>query len=142
MAKKEIKNSHTEVKNGMAVQMEQTISLNDSVLPTAAELESYNAVNPELVPMIVDYTRKEQAHRHELDMMRMKAIRRSDGRDERINIWGMVFAFLSLLAMIALCAYALYLDKPWFSVIVGGTVIVSIISLFVNAGRQKGQSQQ
>jgi len=43
----------------------------------------------------------------------------------------MFFAFFCLIALSTVVAYALYLDKPWLAGILGGTTIVSVISLFV-----------
>lgn len=136
MAKREIKNRHTEMNGDMAVQLEQTVTYNDSMLPTPAEMEAYKNVDPSLLKLIVDSTRLEQRHRHDMDSQKLKILRRSESRIERINFWGMFFAFLALVLMIAVCAYALYLDKPWFAGVMGGTVIVSVISLFVNAGNK------
>ncbi len=49
----------------------------------------------------------------------------------------MFFAFLALITLVGLSALALYLDKPWFAGIFGFTAVVSIVSIFVNAGKNK-----
>ena len=53
-----------------------------------------------------------------------------------MNWWGMFFAFLALLTLVALATYALYLDEPWFAGMVGCTSVVGIIITFVNAGKR------
>ena len=53
-----------------------------------------------------------------------------------MNWWGMFFAFLALMTFVALAAYALYLDKPWFAGIFGFAAVAGIISTFVNAGKR------
>lgn len=136
MAKQEIKRKEAEVatKQGIGKQVEQVLTVDDSILPSPKELEEYQKVNPEIVEMILKHTSLEQNHRHKMDEMKIKAIGKANGRSERINIWGMFFAFLALVLMIGLCGYALYLDKPWFAGIFGGATIISIISLFVHNG--------
>ena len=137
MAKKEISSKVTRLDGEAALQAEQTLTVNDCVLPTPAEMAAYREIDPNLITFLQEYTSREQQHRHETDKMKLKMVQRSEGKSERTNFWGMFFAFLALLAIIAVCAYALYLDKPWFAGIVGGTVIVSVISLFVNGGKDK-----
>ena len=80
----------------------------------------------------MEQTKKEQEHRHRLDNQKMKILAKSEGRTFRINWWGMFFAFLALIALLALSAFALYLDSPWIAGILGGTTILTIVSLFVN----------
>ena len=49
-----------------------------------------------------------------------------------MNWWGMFFAFLSLVALVGLSALA---DHEWFAGIFGFSAVVSIITVFVNAGK-------
>ena len=56
-----------------------------------------------------------------------------------MNWWGMFFAFLALVTLVGLTSFALYLDKPWFAGVFGFATAVSIISLFVGAGRKERQ---
>lgn len=66
-----------------------------------------------------------------MDKMKMKVLRKSESRTERINWWGMFFAFLSIVVCMGVAAWALYLDRPWFAGIFGGIGIISIVSIFV-----------
>lgn len=54
----------------------------------------------------------------------------------------MFFAFFCLIALSTVVAYALYLDKPWLAGILGGTTIVSVISLFVRKDQPEGQHRK
>lgn len=139
MAKQEIKRKEAEVAtyNGIGKQVEQTLTVDDNILPSPKELEEYQKVNPEIVEMILKHTSLEQSHRHRMDELKIIAINKANGKAERINKWGMSFAFLALSLMIILCGFALYLDKPWFAGVFGGVTIISIISLFVNSGNVK-----
>ena len=133
MGKQEIKQKETQVstEQGIGKQLEQTYTVDDNCLPSPQELEAYQRIDPNIVRYLIDASVKEQNHRHKMDEKKLKIVAKADGRIGRMNWWGMFFAFLCLIALLAVVAYALYLDKQWLAGILGGTTIVSVISLFV-----------
>jgi len=100
-------------------------------------LEAYAKVNPEIVKFLLETSQKEQKHRHQMDEERLRLIANADKRSTRINILGMVFAFSSLLVMMAVAAFMLYLDHPWFASFFGGASLITVISIFVNNGNRE-----
>lgn len=66
----------------------------------------------------------------------MKVVKYTERKNGRMNWWGMFFAFMALILMVGLSAFALYLDKPWFAGIFGFSAVLGIISTFVNAGNK------
>ena len=48
---------------------------------------------------------------------------------------------LSLVALVSLAAYALYLNHNWFAGIFGFGAVISIVTLFVNAGKNNDLNQ-
>ncbi len=133
MAKQELKQKETQVatQDGVGKQFERTLTVDDTCLPSAEELISYQKVDPQIVSFLMDVSKKEQGHRHKMEEEKIKIVKRSDARIGRMNWWGMCFAFLSILVLVVLCGYALYLDKPWFAGIMGAGTFVSIVSIFV-----------
>ena len=133
MGKQEIKQKETQVstEQGIGKQLEQTYTVDDNCLPSPQELAAYKQIDPRIVEYLIDASIKEQNHRHKMDEKKLKIVAKADGRIGRMNWWGMFFAFLCLIALLAVVAYALYLDKQWLAGILGGTTIVSVISLFV-----------
>ena len=144
MSKHSISTRETQVDIGNTVgkQVEQTVSVDDLSLPTAQELEAYQKINPNIVEFLLETSRKEQEHRHKTEDKKMEIIRYSEHKNGRMNWWGMFFAFLSLVVLMGLCAFALYLDRPWFAGAFGVTAIVSIISVFVGAGKDIPNKKQ
>lgn len=49
----------------------------------------------------------------------------------------MCFALMALVVMMALAAYALYLDAKWLAGIFGLTSVASIVSIFVQGSKKK-----
>ena len=72
-----------------------------------------------------------------MEKEKLALIKESEQKDAKINIRGMRFAFLSLTIFMGITAFALYLDKPWFSGIFGGITILSIMSIFVEVGKNR-----
>lgn len=137
MGKQELRQRETNVatSEGVGKQLEQTITVDDSALPSPQELEAYKQIDPRIVDLLIDNTRKEQQHRHETDLIKLKILRRSESRNERRNFWGMTFAFLSVALFVGLAGLALYLDHPWFASISAFASLVTIVSIFVDTGK-------
>ena len=135
MGKQQLSQKETQVSIGK--QLEQTLIVDDNSLPTPEELAAYKAVEPKIVDFLIETSKKEQEHRHKIDNDKIVIIKKSERRITTINITGMFFAFLSIIVLVGLSAYALYLDKPWFAGIVGVGTIASVASVFVH--RDKGK---
>lgn len=139
MGKQEIKQKETQVSTneGVGKQLEQTYTVDDNCLPSPAELQAYKDIDPRIVDYLIEASVKEQAHRHAMDEHKLRIIKASDGRVGRMNWWGMFFAFLCILVFSIVTGYALYLDKPWFAGIMGGAVLISIVSIFVRGNSEE-----
>lgn len=140
MSKKELKQKETNVARGngdIGKELEQTFTVDDSFLPSPAELTQYKEIDPQIVDLLCRMSEREQKSRHELDKAKVKAICKSESRQYRINIWGMLFAFLALLVMMGVTALALYLDKSWIATLFGVISVTTIIGLFIAPKQNK-----
>lgn len=144
MSKHELRQRETQVStgNGVGKQLEQTYTVDDNCLPSPQELSAYKNIDPKIVDYLIDSSVKEQAHRHKMDENKLNIIRKSDKRDGRMNWWGMFFAFLAILVLTGLSAFALYLDKPWFAGFMGIGAFVSVASIFVNNSDPKDKKKK
>lgn len=133
MARQQIRQKETQVatNEGVGKQLESTLTVEDNILPSPQELQAYKDVDPKIVDMLIATSVKEQEHRHFIDKEKIRLINRSDTRTGRMNWWGMFFAFLSIVVLIGLAAFALYLDRPWFAGIVGLTSIGTVAAIFI-----------
>lgn len=143
MAKQQINRTETQVANGttLGTQVAQTVTVEDNILPSPQELVRYQEIDPRIVDYFLEAAKKEQEHRHTVDKAKVEVVHKNDKRQARMNWWGMLFAFLSLLSMLVLSGVALYLDHPWISSIFGGTAIIGVISVFVNAGKSDNRKE-
>ncbi len=134
MAKQSYSIKDTNITNGDAVgkQIEQTVSVDDNILPTPQELAAYQKIDPKIVAFLIESSRREQIHRHKQDERKLKVLSYNEHKTGRMNWWGMFFAFLAIVVIIALAAYALYLNRSWFAGIFGFAAVASIASIFIN----------
>ncbi len=139
MSKKQISNRqiNVSIQDGVGQQFEQTVTVDDNTLPSPKELAEYKVVDPHIVAYLIDAAIAEQTHRHMVDEEKVEIVKNAETRSFRMNWWGMFFAFLALLSLVGLSAFALYLDRPWFAGLLTFAAVISIVSLFVNAGIKK-----
>ncbi len=139
MSKKQISNKETKVAThgGIGQQYEQTVTVDDNTLPFPKELAEYKRVDPQIVEFLLKAASAEQTHRHKVEEDKVEIVKSAERRTTKMNWWGMFFAFLALLSLIGLSAFALYLNRPWFAGILTFATVISIVSLFVNAGKIK-----
>lgn len=143
MPKHSISSRETQVGLGNAVakQVEQTVSVDDLSLPSAQELKAYQEIDPNIVTFLIETSQKEQAHRQKMDEKKIKLLSYVEHKNGRMSWWGLFFAFLSLVALVSLAAYALYLNHNWFAVFFGFGAVISIVTVFVNAGKNNDLNQ-
>ena len=134
MAKQSYSIKGTNISNGDSVgnHIEQTVSVDDNILPAPQELAEYKSIDPKIVDFLIKSSEREQLHRHNQDEKKLKILSYNEHKVGRMNWWGMFFAFLAIVATMGLAAYALYLDRAWFTGIFGLAGIASIASVFIN----------
>ncbi len=143
MVKRQINQTEIEVttKEGVDKRVEHTLIVDDSVMPSPDELRVYKEIDPRFIDHFLEMTKAEQTHRHRIAEQKLSIIDRTESSEERMNLWGMSFAFMSLVLFIGITAYALYLDSPWFAGFFAVSSVVTIISIFVKAGSKNRDSQ-
>jgi uncharacterized membrane protein len=117
MAKQEIKSKQTNIvdKTGaQGHQVEQTLTVDDNCLPQASELIQYKDIDVNIIPFIIETTKKEQQFRHDFEKRRLKVFHKGNRREYLINWWGMFFACLVMLSGLGLAAFLIYNDKNHF----------------------------
>ena len=134
MAKQQIQQKETVVagQGGVGQQLERTYTVDDNSLPSPQELAAYKEIDPPLVTFLMEASVKEQDNRHNMDKVKFDVVRRTEPRKGRMNWQAMPFAFLSIVVIVALAAYALYLNRPWFAGILGAGTLVTVASIFIN----------
>lgn len=116
---------------GTGQQLEQTLTVEDSVLPSPQEIEKYKNLDPRFVDLFIELTKNEQLSRHNKEKEGLDIIKTEQSNDFNINKRGMNYAFGTVILFVALAAFALYLDHPWFAGVSGFLSLSAVISMFL-----------
>jgi uncharacterized membrane protein len=134
MAKQEFKKKETQVSAKEGKQLEHTITMDDNCLPSPSELTAYQRIDSNILPFLLEVAKKEQDHRHLIEKKKIDIIGWESKREFRINLWGMFFAFLILLAGFSFSAYLLHLGSNVVGTVFGGVSLISAATLFTSKG--------
>jgi len=116
--------------NHTHVSVQHMASMWKAPLPPPDVLEEFNRVVDNGAERIVKAWEIESEHRRSID--------RRDQRMFYVNaILGKIFAFLFVMAALALSAWALYLDRPWLAGILAGTTLASVVGAFLEIEKRK-----
>ena len=127
MAKKSIKQQHTEVhtSTGLAQNTEVSVVSDDSILPSPADLQAYQAIHPGFVEYFITVASKEQEHRHSIEKQNVDMIQthvKAEANARKLSLW---FAFILMLAFCLLGAFMIYIGHEYIG---GGSFFVSLVS--------------
>lgn len=127
MAKKSIKQQHTEVhtSTGLAQNTEVSVVSDDSILPSPADLQAYQAIHPGFVEYFITIASKEQEHRHSIEKQNVDMIQthvKAEANARKLSLW---FAFILMLAFCLLGAFMIYIGHEYIG---GSSFFVSLVS--------------
>ncbi|MDR2087320.1 MAG: DUF2335 domain-containing protein [Dysgonamonadaceae bacterium] len=134
MAKSQLKTTETQIATTVANgrQVEETFTIDDTSLPSPQELNEYKLIDPNIISFLLETSKKEQLHRHKIDIEKVKIVKNESRVVFSINWWGMFFAFLVIAISMGLSAYLISIGKDIIGTIFGGTSIVIAASIFIN----------
>lgn len=119
----------------MAIHKEQHLVVGNKLLPDAEEMAKLKEVHPDLPEFCMEIARREQEARHEIQRGAIEDVRKNTDLRGR----GMNYALVALILFVALSAFALYLDRPWFAGVFSFASLAIIIQAFVGT---KGESEK
>jgi hypothetical protein len=93
-------------------------------------MEGYKAAYPEAPAIIFDELMRQGEHRRSLEK---EAIDRQEGRAD----WGQRYAFIIVLAVLAVCVYAVSKNEPAIAGVLFGVTLVSIVGTFIVGNRRQ-----
>lgn len=114
------------------------VSIRDGISPQ--EYLAFHKISPDVAKTILDMTREEQMHRHNLDNERIGITKRSQ-RDQLVtNLISLTYAFLIVVSFFALIAVSIYFEQPIAASVIGLIGIGALVKLFLtyrsrNTGR-------
>ncbi|MBX2907247.1 MAG: hypothetical protein KF744_14475 [Taibaiella sp.] len=145
MSKAQRQIKHTDVRhaNAMGRQIEHTETVDDNLLPEAAEIERLHKMDPTILEWLKCRAEKEQDWRHEYHDYRADLIHDNERNNRLLNTLGLIFAFIIFVGGM-LCSYLLIMkDHVLTGTIFCGGTLAAGAGLFINRqGQIKKQANQ
>lgn len=119
--------------------LEHRTLIDDSLLPSADELEKLNSISKSILPWIMERTEKEQDARIDFNRERMNLAKNEQKQRFRYDMTALMFAFVIVLIFIGAAIYLIANEKYVSGSIFGGAVVVLLVKYFISSSKQKQQ---
>ena len=113
--------------------VEQNVAIDDSLLPSALELEKLKEVDPEIIPWIMRRTEIEQDARIENNKEILKINKIRIVGINRFNFTALILSFFLFVLLILLSGYLIHSGFSLEGSIFGGSTIIIAIIYFLKA---------
>jgi uncharacterized membrane protein len=113
--------------------VEQNLTIDDSLLPSATELEKLKEVDPNIIQWILNRAEIEQTARIELNKEHMKLNGYNIRKVHRFNFTALFFGFILFLSVLTLSAFFIINGMEIQGSIFGGSAIIAGIVFFIKA---------
>lgn len=110
--------------------LEQNVAIDDSLLPSAVELEKLKEVDPSIIPWIMQRTEIEQDARIENNKEILALNRMNLAKIHGFNKLSLVLGFLLFIVTLLLAAYFVYAGLPTQGTIFGSASILVAVVYF------------
>jgi len=141
MAKHSQLNRLAKAKTG-EILLEQNNAFDDSLLPSAEELEKLKAVDPNIINWIMDRTEMEQNARIDFNKNRIRLSEYDLKKTHRFNFTALTFGFIIFMAILTISAYFVYIGLSITGTIFAGTAIIVGAIYFIKASVAHNQSNK
>lgn len=115
------------IHQGANVALEQTSIYEDNLLPPAEELERMKRISDDLIPFVMDETRKEHEERRVFNRKRLEIMADEIKKSHQTNLLLIVITFVMFVLFVGLSALFLYLGYDISGSIFGCTAGVLVV---------------
>jgi uncharacterized membrane protein len=100
------------------------------------EVHAYNQISPNLVDLIIETTKIEQACRHQASSERMEEFSKANKRSVIANMAGLICAFTIMLGGITASTYLIHAGKDIAGTIFAGVTILAVVRMFLSHSKK------
>lgn len=108
-------------------------------LPSAAEMQKYKDVDPELPRLIFDMAQTEQKHRHAMEGQEQEkayeAVHKNQEDRRKAVSQGQILGFVVAVVVLGLSAFMAWLGFETFALVLAGIDVVGLAAVFVSSYR-------
>jgi len=111
--------------------LEQHDYVDDSLLPSAFELEKLKEIDPSIIEWILKRAEKEQDIRLEFNTKGISLAEYNLRKTHRFNFTALAFGFILFLVILGLSAFFIIQELPVAGTVFGGTAIATAALFFL-----------
>jgi uncharacterized membrane protein len=115
------------------IMIEQQNLIDDSLLPSALELEKLKSIDPSIIQWILQRTEMEQDGRLNFNKKQIEIAELSVRKTHSFNITALVFSFILFLMILGLSAFFVFKELPVTGTVFGGAAIFVAVTFFIKA---------
>lgn len=139
-AQRQIKQTDVRHPNAMGRQFEHTETVDDNLLPEAAEIERLHKLDPTILDWLKCRAEKEQDWRHEYQDYRADLIHANEKSNRILNTLGLIFAFIIFMGGMAFSYFLIMKDHVVTGTLFCGGTLLAGAGMFIN--RQTANKKQ
>ncbi len=134
MAKSQVsvRQTKVETQQGTGQHLEHTQVFDDNFLQDSEELEKIKAVDPRLIDLIIECTKKEQDFRHKNVLERNRIVSQNARGERRINFVGLFFSFSYLVFGTYYSFQLIFAGNEILGSVFSGVMLLSAASMLAN----------
>ena len=132
MAKQQQQNKLAKTNRGEYM-VEQNFAIDDSLLPSANELEKLKDIDPTIIQWLKDRAEIEQNARIGFNNTQLKLTEYNLHKTHSFNYTALIFSFILFLSILGLSAYFIINGLSVTGTIFGGAAIISAVIFYVRA---------
>lgn len=140
MAKLQHNNRLAKNRQGESI-VEQNVSIDDNLLPSAVELEKLKEIHPGIIPWLMARAEQEQNARIEWNVTRSKTMSFDVRSTHRFNLIALIFAFLLFICVIGSAIFCIVKGLNVEGTVIGGTAIITGIVFFLRVSIRNRNKQ-
>lgn len=132
MAKQTKSTKQVQLRNqsGQGFHQENTEVFDDNLLPDATEITALHALDPNILDWLKERAEKEQEFRQKSFMRKADILEYDVKGTQKLNMWGMTYAFLIIMGGMGFSAFLIYLGHVLTGSIFSGLTILYAAALF------------
>jgi uncharacterized membrane protein len=112
------------------------MAIDDSLLPSAAELERLKAIDPGIVSWIMERAEQEQNSRLQWNKVQSEIMIFDVKKSHRFNFTALVFTFILFLFILSSAVFCIIKGLNVEGSVIGGTAIITAVVFFLRVAIQ------
>jgi uncharacterized membrane protein len=127
--------------NKNELMVEQNLTIDDSLIPTASELEKLKEIDPNIITWILSRAEIEQNARLDFNKESLNINRDNVKKVHRFNFTALIFGFVLFILILSVSTFFVIKGMEVEGTIFGGSAILAGVIFFIKAANQNHKNR-